>query len=128
LRKSPIVIVLSLGLLLTAGVGAAFGHGIASQSTQAALRDEDPCGAQGDQQGEHDDPQCDVNTPGAQNENTGENQAGESMNADKEDDQAGNGMNGQQGKNSAGVNAQGQSGDMNDQQGQSGDNEGEHQD
>ncbi len=98
--KSSLAIIFSAGLLLTAGVGGALAHQVDSQAAaRAPLGDDTGCG-QKDEGGEDNDAKCDKDA------------AGSGYTVDQPDDETAD--------------------DMSDGQdsgpGQTGDNEGDHQD
>ena len=107
--KSSLAIVFSAGLLLTAGVDGALAHQSDGRaSARPALQDDSGCGAQKDEGGENHDTKCDEDATGTVNWDA----TGSDDSIDQPDDESTNTVTDEQDGG----------------QGQTGENEGDHQD
>ena len=104
LLRSSLAVIFSAGLLLTAGVGGALAHVDDRPSALMPLQDDSGCGAHQDQGGENHDTKCEDPAPGG----SGATASGESTDQPAEADNMTDEQDGGQG--------------------QTGDNEGAHQD
>ncbi len=114
--KSPLIII-AAGALLIGSAGAALSHtAILGSGARVATVAADECGAQGDQQGDHEDPACATDQPGASADTP---EPGDTMDENDQGDMQ-HGAAGASGATGA-TGASGQpSGDGGDQQGQHG--------
>ena len=102
--RSSLVVIFSAGLLLTAGVGGALAHVDDRPSAVTPFQDDSGCGAHNDQGGENHDTKCDDPAPGG----SGATASGDSIDQPAEADNM--------------------TDEQDSGQGQTGDNEGAHQD